>query len=139
MSQSTQNFVCHGCATAVDIARDLPFACPKAGQVGDDTDHVLVPQLLTARPVAEKNDDPFIRYRHLLSPYRLSRFLGLPDEGWLDIVSTLENRLETVDGRRFRLTPMWRQQALADTLPSTRQLWVKDETGNVAGSHKGRH
>jgi threonine synthase len=34
---------------------------------------------------------------------------------------------------------MSRQPALAKALAMNTSLWVKDETGNIAGSHKGRH
>jgi threonine synthase len=139
MNESAPHFVCHGCGATVDIAREFPFSCPNAGRTNDDIDHVLVPALANDGFGGGKEPDPFIRYRTLLSPYRLSRFLGLPDDAWFDIVGTLEERLLATDGRAFRRTPMARQPALAAALASKPRLWVKDETGNVAGSHKGRH
>ncbi len=139
MSESAPHFVCHGCGATVDIAREFPFSCPNAGRANDDIDHVLVPAHANDGFGGGKEPDPFIRYRTLLSPYRLSRFLGLPDDSWFDIVGTLEERLLATDGRAFRRTPMARQPALAAALASKPRLWVKDETGNVAGSHKGRH
>jgi threonine synthase len=139
MSDSAPHFACHGCGATIDIAREFPFSCPNAGRTNDDIDHVLVPPNASDRFGGGKEPDPFIRYRTLLSPYRLSRFLGLPDDAWIDIVGTLEERLLATDGRAFRRTPMARQPALAAALASKPRLWVKDETGNVAGSHKGRH
>jgi threonine synthase len=139
MNESAPTFVCHGCGATVDIARDFPFACPNAGRENDDTDHVLVPAYKTGRFVSGKDANPFLRYRILLSPYRLSRLLGLPDDAWIEIVETLESRLLAVDERAFRLTPMSPQPALAKAIALNAGLWVKDETGNVAGSHKARH
>jgi threonine synthase len=131
-------FVCHGCTAMLDSARALPFACPNANREQDDIDHVLVaPE--DGGPIDETQVDPFLRYRALLSPYRLGRSVGLSDAVWADIVGTLEDRLVATDGRAFRMTPMTQQPALAKALGMSGSLSVKDETGNVAGSHKGRH
>ena len=93
----------------------------------------------TGHFVSGKDANPFLRYRALLSPYRLSRFLGLPEDAWIEIVETLENRLRAINGKAFRVTPMLLQPALAKAIALNARLWVKDETGNVAGSHKARH
>jgi threonine synthase len=139
MSELAPNFVCHGCGAVVDIGRHLPFACPNAGRRKDDIDHVLVPELMFDKTTAANDFDPFIRYRSLISSYQLSRFLGLPDDFWSNIVSKLEHRLLEVDGRSFRITPLSQQPNLGAALVSKPRIWVKDETENVAGSHKGRH
>ena len=46
-----------------------------------------------------------------------------------------------MDGRGFRATPFFRSPGLSDALgfDGDGGVWVKDETGNVSGSHKGRH
>ena len=44
-----------------------------------------------------------------------------------------------MEGRDFKVTPLTQAPALASALGRTGRLWVKDETGNVTGSHKGRH
>jgi threonine synthase len=139
MIDTTPISVCHGCDAAVDMARDFPFACPNAGGENDDTDHVLVPTYDSGGFITGTEANPFLRYRALLSPYRLGRSVGLPDDAWTEIVGALERRLIAVDGRAFRVTPMLPQPALAKALAMNATLWVKDETGNVAGSHKARH
>lgn len=133
-------FVCHGCGATVDSARTLPFSCPNAGadDHSDDIDHVLVPADDGAA-IDKAQTDPFLRYRAMLSPYQLCRSAGLTDDAWSEIVGALEDRLTAVDERAFRVTPMEPQPALANALGMNGSLWVKDETGNVAGSHKGRH
>jgi threonine synthase len=131
-------FVCHGCGAAVDPARAFPFACPNAA-AGDDVDHVLVaPAEARDRPMG-REDNPFLRYRQWLTPYRLARAAGLSDAAWSDLVGELDFRLQAVDGRGFRVTPMARQPSLAASLGLVGDLWIKDETRNVSGSHKGRH
>ena len=108
-------FVCHGCGAKVDSARDPPFACPKAGRGKDDIDHVLVaPDDIGT--IVEAQADPFLRYRAMLSIYRLARAAGLSDDAWAGIVGALEDRLIAVDGRAFRVTPMAPQPALANAL-----------------------
>jgi threonine synthase len=134
-------FVCHGCKAVVDPADSLPFACPEA-RAGDDIDHVLVATIDFGRQPGgpdEGEDEPFLRYRRWLSPYRLARARGLSDAAWQDVVGELDEALEAVDGRGFRRTPFARQPALAAALNFAGPLWIKDETGNVSGSHKARH
>ena len=133
------SFVCHGCGAAVDPARALPFACPNAGAPGDDIDHVLVATTEARDRPKGDADNPFLRYRRWLTPYRLARAVGLSDAAWGDMVGELDLRLQAVDGRGFRITPMTRQPTLAAALGLVGDLWIKDETGNVSGSHKGRH
>ena len=130
-------FVCHGCGAVVDPALAVPFACPGA-RSGDDFDHVLVAPI-EAADLANNGDDPFLRYRRWLSPYRIARGAGLSDAAWFDVVGELDEALKAVDGRGFRRTPFARQPALAAALGLSGPLWIKDETQNVSGSHKGRH
>jgi threonine synthase len=85
------------------------------------------------------HSNPFLRYRALLSPYRLARQAGLSDAAWIDLVEGLDAALARVDGRGFRITPLGEQRQLAAALRLDAPLWVKDETGNVSGSHKARH
>ena len=130
-------FICHGCGARVDAARAFPFACPNAG--GDDVDHLLVAPSEAAEFALGNEDDPFLRYRRWLSPYRLALASGLSDAAWGDLVGELDAALQRIDGRGFRVTPFAPQPALASALGLAGQLWVKDETQNVSGSHKGRH
>ena len=137
MTAAAGSLVCHGCGTVVDAAVQLPFRCPRAG--GDDVDHVLLPVGPADAMVIGGGDNPFLRYRQCLLPYRLARRVGLSDDAWEDIVGRLDAALERVDGRGFRITPMAPMPALAEALKVAGTLWVKNETGNVSGSHKARH
>jgi len=139
MGEPSVRFTCHGCGAVVDPARTLPFRCPGAGGPGDDVDHLLVPDPAPGAFPHGTEQDPFLRYRTLLSPYRLARSAGLPDGAWADLVGRLDRALLSVDGRGFRVTPMAEQPALARAAGLGAPLWAKDETGSVAGSHKARH
>jgi threonine synthase len=122
----------------VDPARAFPFACPGA-RTGDDIDHVLVAPTDAPDGRVDDEEDPFLRYRRWLSPYRLARAVGLSDAAWIDLVGELDGALSTLDGRGFRRTPFVRKPALAASLGLKGALWIKDETRNVSGSHKARH
>ncbi|MFL5273053.1 MAG: pyridoxal-phosphate dependent enzyme [Anaeromyxobacteraceae bacterium] len=102
-------------------------------------DHLLAPRPVAVAWPSESEPHPFLRYRALLSPYRVARALGLPDAAWSDLVGALDEALVRVDGRGFRVTPLARAPALARAAGIPGELWVKDETGNVSGSHKARH
>ncbi|EJW10990.1 Threonine synthase [Rhodovulum sp. PH10] len=138
MRKNVPSFVCHGCGAEVFLDRTLPFACPNA-RAGDDVDHLLVPRDDDPSVTPGDEENPFLRYRSWLTPYRLARAAGLSDEAYKEIVKELDEKLITVDGRGFRITPMAAQPALARAVGLHGPLLVKNETGNVAGSHKARH
>jgi threonine synthase len=51
----------------------------------------------------------------------------------------MTDRLLRLEGREFDVTPLTEETDLRASLGRSGGLWVKNETGNVAGSHKGRH
>jgi threonine synthase len=55
------------------------------------------------------------------------------------ILDRMTERLLRMEGRDFSVMPLTEAPGLASALGRTGRLWVKDETGNVTGSHKGRH
>lgn len=140
--------VCAGCGAAPDAGDPYPFRCPDGG---GDVDHVItrVLELSGARRVAADLDGgslddeprPFVRYRALLHSTHRAALAGIDDDRFVALVTELDRRVEAVDGRGFRATPLHRDDAISDALgfSSSGGVWVKDETGNVAGSHKGRH
>ncbi len=89
-------------------------------------------------PLAEQN--PFLRYRFRLDSYHEAIHRGWSDERFVDLVGSMDAAVARVAGTGFVVTPLTSQPALATTLElRTDWLWVKDETGNVGGSHKARH
>ena len=110
---------CAGCGWTVPPVEPRPFRCPRAGS--DDVDHVLRVQC-DGDPSAfsDPEPNPFIRYRRLTHAWHTARALGMSDDAFVSIVRELP--------------------AFAETPFSERDgLWIKDETNNVAGSHKARH
>jgi threonine synthase len=84
--------------------------------------------------------NPFVRYRTLLDSYRTAMARGWSDADFVALVGRLDDGVAGVDGHGFVITPMTKEPALGAAAGlSGARLWVKDDTGNVAGSHKGRH
>ncbi len=135
--------VCSGCGYAAPAGDPYPFRCPNAA-AGDDIDHVLVRRLEPPPPggfPTESSPNPFIRYRELFRSHRLALAGGMTDAGYVDLVERLDKEIDAVDGHGFRQTPFQRADRLSDLLGFEPEggVWVKDETGNVSGSHKARH
>ncbi len=57
------------------------------------------------------------------------------------LVASLDASVAAVDGHGFAVTPFFRSRELSESLgfSATGGVWVKNETQNVSGSHKGRH
>ena len=138
--------VCAGCGASPEPDDPYPFRCPGAG-ADDDADHVLR-RILDASAVQlptseeEQGDpNPYIRYRRLFHSYHLACAGGIEDAEYCGLVARLDEQVAKVDGHGFRSTPFGRADVLSERLGFGQDggVWVKDETGNVSGSHKARH
>jgi threonine synthase len=133
---------CAACGAVASAVDPYPFRCPNA-EAGDGRDHQLADAdaLGSTRPEPDRGaEHPFIRWRSGLWSYAAARAGGMSDAGWIACVGALDRAVAAIDGRGFRATPFGPADELAVRIgraPGT--LWIKDETGNVAGSHKGRH
>ena len=131
--------VCAACHTALDADEPWPFRCPHSNLEGD-VDHLLEVELdleATEFPTVFPTDEspnPFIRYRSLLHSYRFARRNGVSDANYIARVEEIDAAIFACDARRFQPTPLVHADPLLDA-----PLWIKDETGNVSGSHKARH
>jgi threonine synthase len=125
--------VCAGCGHVAPPG-SLPLSCPGA-RPGDDTDHVLRRTLDTRRVKWPAGDEanPFVRYRTLLHGYGLARAAGRSDEEIVAEIDRLDRAVAEVAGHGFTVTP------LSEVNGELNGLLIKDETGNVSGSHKARH
>ena len=142
MTGVASTLLCAGCGALPSQDEPYPFRCPNAA-LGDDVDHVLRRELDLSRlafpPGAEPN--PYVRYRTLLHAYHVARTGGISDDAFVSLVRRLDASVAAVDGHGFVVTPFARSAALSDALgfSAAGGVWVKDETGNVSGSHKARH
>ena len=84
-------------------------------------------------------ENPFVRFRERLDSYQPVGVGALSDDQFVDIVEQLDAAVAAIDGRGFVITPMIDGTELAAAAGLGIELFIKDETGNVGGSHKGRH
>ncbi len=87
----------------------------------------------------DEPDNPFVRYRRRLDSYQLAIESGSSDEAFVALVDDFDSAVASVTGQGFRVTPTFEAGELAKAIGVDNQLWVKDETTSVAGSHKSRH
>jgi len=83
----------------------------------------------------------FRRYVRRLEAWRRVERGEITGEELTEAVESLDAAVAAVEGRGFEITPFTPQPELASAVgldPSV-ELWVKDETGNVSGTHKARH
>ena len=143
MSGLATSLACAGCGAPVEStpADPAPVRCPRS-RPGDDVDHVLRRSLDPSRVAYPESSEanPFVRYRHLLHSWHVAAARGSSDETWRARVEDLNRKIAAVDGGGFAITPCSPADRLAKRLGlASGRLWVKDETGNVSGSHKARH
>jgi threonine synthase len=135
-------FTCAGCGTTLSAWAPgaLPFVCPHA-KPGDDIDHVMRPASDVTCPVPADGDvNPFVLYRQLLASYARAKDGGIDEDAFLQLARELDEAVAQVDGRGLRVTPFTPARTLAEDVGiASGELWVKDETGQAAGSHKARH
>ncbi|MAF65616.1 MAG: hypothetical protein CMJ84_08165 [Planctomycetes bacterium] len=131
--------VCSGCGTPAADSVELPTRCASA-RGGDDVDHVLVRELCFAGCRFPFDGEPatWVRFRELLYAYRAARRAGASDERWCARARELDERLGALGSAGFVPTPLAREPELAAELGAG-ELWVKDESAGVGGTHKARH
>lgn len=136
--------VCLGCGVELPGLREQPlgFRCPRA-EDEKTTDHVLVRRLENVAGDGNVFDEtnPYLRFRAFDHVYLSAREALLSDEQFVEIVRRLDKSISRIDGHGFRVTPYAQNEALGRALGFSEPggVWVKNETDNVSGSHKGRH
>jgi threonine synthase len=118
---------CAVCGTEVDVATAYAFTCPRATPA--DRHHVLHPLTVGAEHEPLDDANPFVRYGPRLAWWAFARSRGMTEAACAALTREL--------AAGFTVTPFERSAAVSDALGA--DVWVKDETGNVGGSHKGRH
>ena len=129
---------------SVPIATAGPWRCPNAtaGRPGPRPAHR--DRRRSASPASPPDDDPnpFVAYRARMAWYAFAAANGMADGDAVALVRELDAAVAAVDGTGFRDDAVRAAtDGLSDALGFTARggVWVKDETGNVAGSHKARH
>ncbi len=144
MTASPSNAVgwrCAVCGAGVDIAAALPWRCPNA--TATDRHHVL--QILRRDAPWQRSDDPnpIIAFGGELAWQAFAVANGMTLEACHALVRQVDARVAATGPAPtgFHRTPFARADILSARLgfAAGGGVWVKDETGQVAGSHKARH
>lgn len=88
---------------------------------------------------APEAENPFLRYRTRLDSYAKAAAAGWSDAAFVALVERLDTAIAAVASQGFRITPCAEFPALAEAVGVSARVHVKDDTGNVGGSHKARH
>ncbi len=130
---------CASCGATVDIAEPFPFRCPNA--TGTDRRHLLriVSSIAPMRPTDDPN--PYVAFGPFLAWQAFAAAHGMRPDACDALARELGFAIQAEWGATPRWTPFGRADALSDALGFAADggVWVKDETGNVSGSHKARH
>lgn len=126
---------CRVCGAEVDIGEPAPWRCPVS--TVDDRRHVLAAVGLDGSAARADDPNPFVAYGARMAWRRFALERGLPAATCDELVQATDAAVEAVAATGFLVTPFERSPGLSDALGV--EVWVKDETCNVAGSHKARH
>ena len=118
---------CAVCAATVDVATPHAYLCPQATPA--DRRHVLHPLLGPLSAPVLDDPNPMVAYGPRLAWWSFARSHGMTEAACAALTREVAGD--------FNVTPAAPNAALAEALGA--DVWVKDETGNVGGSHKGRH
>ena len=118
---------CAVCAATVDVSVPHAYLCPQATPA--DRRHVLHPLIGPAPAPVLDDPNPMVAYGPRLAWWSFARSHGMTEAACAALTREVAGD--------FTVTPAAPNAALAAALAA--DVWVKDETGNVGGSHKGRH
>jgi threonine synthase len=135
----TAGWQCTVCGASVDIAQPLMWRCPNS--TDRDRHHAL--HLVQAPSPLQSTGDsnPFLAFRSHVAWDAYAATLGLTDAARVALIRQLDGDVAAVAGTGFVTTPFTRADRLSGALGFQPDggIWVKDETHQVAGSHKARH
>ncbi len=130
---------CQVCGAQTDIAQPFTWRCPNA--VGGDRHHApaLIQSIAPLRAADDVN--PFLAYRRYLAVDSFAAANGMTDAARGALIAASDAAIGEIAGVGFHQTPFERSDELSAALGfgADGGVWVKDETGQVAGSHKARH
>ncbi|CAB4573858.1 unannotated protein [freshwater metagenome] len=139
MSTRVTGMSCSVCGVQVSLVVPMQWVCPRATSA--DRHHVLGFDVVAADVDNFSSENPFLFFREQLAVDAFGAAIGLSEATRIDIIASLDAAVAGVAGTGFRKTPLLRADELSDALgfAASGGVWVKDETHNVAGSHKARH
>ena len=141
---------CAVCDATLDIATPFPWRCPNATDT--DRHHVLEiveagtgvgfePGTFPTDTPDSSTTNPFVAHDADLAWAAYADANAMGREVRRQLVNDLDDAVRSVAGTGFVPTPFGRSDELSDALgfADGGGVWVKNETGGVAGSQKARH
>lgn len=133
---------CAVCGVEVPVSTAFPWRCPRATDV--DRHHVLHPvgpgatRRDDGTPLAPLDDErSFVRWGPWLAWWSFARAHGMSDAACTDLTASIAH--DVVPAPLRRSASLTDALDLAHPVRADAGVWVQDQTGDVAGSHKARH
>ena len=128
---------CAACGHLVDIATPWAWRCPNSSLT--DRHHVL--RLMGVHRQPALGTSPLLDGDANLAWLSFARAHGMTDDATVALATEVDDAVRAVDGVGFHVTPFGRAEALSHAMGFSARggVYVKDETGGVAGSQKARH
>ncbi len=116
----------------------MPFRCPNS--TTSDRHHALSIVDLPSPVEIPSDQHPFVAADEHLAWAACAAAAGMDAVRRRDLVLEIDDAVRDVGGVGFHVTPFERSSVLSDVLgfEADGGVWVKDETGSVAGSQKAR-
>ncbi len=131
---------CAVCDATVAIAAPFPWRCPNS--TGNDRHHVLtIVNRGPSTPDRMRGQSSLLAHDSDFAWAAYADANGLDHAARIELVEQTDAAVRRVAGTGFDPTPFGRSDELSDELgfDTDGGVWVKDETGGVAGSQKARH
>jgi threonine synthase len=128
---------CAACGHLVDIATPWAWRCPNSSLT--DRHHVLRLMGVHRRPALGSH--PLLDGGANLAWLSFASAHGMTGAACEALAADVDAAVRSVDGVGFHVTPFGRADELSEAMGFSEAggVYVKDETGNVAGSQKARH
>ena len=143
---------CRSCGSKYVTSNELPIYGCKNRYTDKDISHILEKYISPmAIPFIKENigeiiklnkgsQNPFIAYKNIFFSYYLSKYLKVD---FNNVIDEINNNLKSINGFGFSETPLLQPYKLQDfcklVTDDDIDIHIKNETGNVSGSHKSRH
>jgi threonine synthase len=129
---------CAVCAATVATGEPWPWRCPNES---GDRHHLLRLRTQGPLPPVLDHESTLVAFAPRTAWWAFAAAHGVAPGDRLALAERVDAAVAAVDGTGFRITPCRRADELSAVLGFSAEggIWAKDETGNVAGSHKARH
>lgn len=124
------------------------WGCPRAGAYSGEhggkigQEHILQKRISgfqAGKPDAGRSSGQRIDPYSLWQEFLASRYI-LTGSVYNDLLKRLQQKLIVLEGDGFFETPLFEEGKITEAAGLAQgRIWIKDETHNITGSHKGRH